>query len=166
MKYLLDSNTLIEAKNRYYDMTVCPAYWDWIIHSNGKNDVASIEMVADEIKKGNDDLAKWVETNSGLFLTESDEATQKCFDNVLEALGAETPKMKPGAFEEFLSGADPWLIAKAMSTGATVVTHEVYNPAIIRKFTIPNMCAKLGVQYMNTFQLLSILDARFVLKAA
>lgn len=166
MKFLLDSNTLIEAKNRYYDMTVCPAYWDWIIQSNGKSDVASIEMVAAEIKKGNDDLAKWVEKNSGLFLIESDEATQKCFETVLEALNEETPKMKSGAFEEFLSGADPWLIAKAISTGATVVTHEAYNPAITRKFTIPNICAKLGVQYINTFQLLSILDARFVLKAA
>jgi Domain of unknown function (DUF4411) len=25
MKYLLDANTFIEAKNRYYNMTVCPA---------------------------------------------------------------------------------------------------------------------------------------------
>ena len=25
MIYLLDANTLIEAKNRYYSMTICPA---------------------------------------------------------------------------------------------------------------------------------------------
>lgn len=30
MTYLLDTNTLIEAKNRYYRMAVCPAYWRWI----------------------------------------------------------------------------------------------------------------------------------------
>ena len=30
MTYLLDANTLIEAKNRYYRMTVCPAYWSWV----------------------------------------------------------------------------------------------------------------------------------------
>ena len=30
MNYLLDSNTLIEAKNRYYQMRVCPGYWAWI----------------------------------------------------------------------------------------------------------------------------------------
>ena len=166
MKYLLDSNTLIEAKNRYYNMTVCPAYWDWIVHSNDKNDVASIEMVAAEIKKGNDELATWGEMNSGLFLPESDAATQASFVKVLNTLTVEVPKMKAGAFDEFVSGADPWLIAKAMSTGATVVTHEVYNPAIVRKFTIPNICAKLSVPYMNTFQLLSQLDARFVLQAA
>lgn len=164
MKYLLDSNTLIEAKNRYYNMTVCPAYWDWILHSNGKSNVASIEMVATEIKKGGDDLATWVGQNPGLFLPESDEATQESFGKVIEAIVADVEKMKPGAFEEFLIGADPWLIAKAKATGATVVTHETFNPAIIRKFTIPNICAKLGVPYMNTFQLLNQLDARFVLQ--
>lgn len=33
MIYLLDANTLIEAKNRYYRMKVCPAYWSWIQRS-------------------------------------------------------------------------------------------------------------------------------------
>ena len=33
MIYLLDSNTLIEAKNRYYGMTICPGYWSWVIRS-------------------------------------------------------------------------------------------------------------------------------------
>lgn len=163
MKYLLDSNTLIEAKNRYYDMTVCPAYWAWIIHSNEHQNVSSIEMVADEIKKGNDELSAWVANNSHLFLTESDVDTQHHFTTIVDILTAEAPKMKAGAFTEFLSGADPWLIAKAMSIGATVVTHEAFNPAITRKFTIPNLCKTLGVPYVNTFEMLNSLDARFVL---
>ena len=166
MKFLLDSNTLIEAKNRYYDMTVCPAYWNWIIESNAKNDVASIEMVAAELKKGNDDLAKWVEANTSLFLPESDAETQKYFGDVLQLLTAEAPKMKAGALDVFVAGADPWLIAKAMAINATVVTHEASNPDILKRFTIPNICVKLGVPYLNTFELLSQLDARFVLKAA
>lgn len=59
MKYLLDSNTLIEAKNRYYNMTVCPAYWQWIIEKNQSHDVASISLVADELARGDDELADW-----------------------------------------------------------------------------------------------------------
>lgn len=163
MKYLLDSNTLIEAKNRYYDMTICPAYWEWIVHSNARQNVASIEMVAVEIKRGNDKLSDWVAANPHLFLTESDAATQKNFIDVVNVLSAEEPKMKAGAFNEFLAGADPWLIAKAMSIGATVVTHEAFNPSITRKFTIPNLCKSLGVPYMNTFEMLNSLDARFIL---
>ena len=30
MTDLLDADTLIDAKNRYYDFDVCPGFWDWI----------------------------------------------------------------------------------------------------------------------------------------
>lgn len=56
-----------------------------------------------------------------------------------------------------------WLIAKALSTGATVVTHEVLNLEVKRKFIIPNVCEHFQVPYMNTFELLHRLDAKFVL---
>lgn len=36
-------------------------------------------------------------------------------------------------------------------------------PDIKRKYTIPNVCSLVGVSYMNTFELLGKLDARFVL---
>lgn len=42
--------------------------------------------------------------------------------------------MKAGALDEFLSGADPWLIAKAMTMSATVVTHEQLNLAARRNY--------------------------------
>ena len=28
MKYLLDSNVFIEAKNRYYAFDICPGFWE------------------------------------------------------------------------------------------------------------------------------------------
>mgnify|MGYP006298525777 CR=1 FL=1 len=31
MAYLLDANVFIEAKNRYYGMDFCPAFWDWLL---------------------------------------------------------------------------------------------------------------------------------------
>ena len=71
--------------------------------------------------------------------------------------------MKDGALEEFLAGADPWLIAKARVTGALVVTHERLNLQNRRKFLIPNVCQHFGVTCLNTFELLNLLEARFVL---
>lgn len=73
------------------------------------------------------------------------------------------PQMKAGALDEFLGGADPWLIAKAMTINATVVTHEQLNPAARRKFLIPNVCQRFGVRFVDTFELLNALEARFVL---
>lgn len=163
MKHLLDSNTLIEAKNRYYGLTICPGYWAWILQQHQALEVASIVPVRDELAKGNDDLTQWVKGNAHLFEDASDERTQAAFGHIVAQIAQQAPLMKAGALEEFLEGADPWLIAKAMTTGAVVVTHEVYNPDIKRKYTIPNVCSLVGVSYMNTFELLGKLDARFVL---
>ncbi|SOS42319.1 hypothetical protein CFBP3840_05314 [Pseudomonas syringae] len=49
--FLMDSNTLIEAKNRYYGMTICPAYWQWLLLQNQTFFLASIGPVKDELTK-------------------------------------------------------------------------------------------------------------------
>ncbi|WP_142950614.1 DUF4411 family protein, partial [Bacillus sp. AFS076308] len=82
---------------------------------------------------------------------------------VVGLVADQAPRMRIGAMEEFLAGADPWLIAKAMTTGATVVTQEVLDLKTKRKFIIPNICQELNVPFLNTFELLHRLEAKFVL---
>ncbi len=162
MIYLLDANTLIEAKNRYYSMTICPGYWSWILQSHGQGVVASIDTVSDELKQGNDDLAQWAKLHQDLFWQVSDDATQSAFSEVAAHVVNTSAHMKPGAVEEFLSGADPWLIAKAMSTpDCVLVTHEQLNLQVKRKFIIPNLCQHFGVKWVDTFQALDATQASF-----
>ena len=164
MNYLLDANTLIEAKNRYYNMTVCPAYWNWVQRSHIAGAVSSVEPVGVELRRGNDELAEWAKNQAGLFIPVSDEATQQAFALVAAHVASQAAAMKPGALEEFLNGADPWIIAKAMIMQDTViVTHEQFNLQMRRKYSIPNVCQHFGVTCLNTFELLSRMDARFVL---
>jgi len=165
MKHLLDANTLIEAKNRYYGMTICPGFWQWLLLKNEALDLASIVPVMDEVTKGNDELSGWVRENAGFFRIITDEDTQQAFALIAGLVADQSPRMRVGAMEEFLAGADPWLIANAMVTGATVVTHEVLNLEAKRKFIIPNICQQLDVPFLNTFELLHRLDAKFVLSA-
>ena len=165
MKYLLDANTFIEANNRYYGMEICPAYWQWLLQAFENGDIFSINTVKEELVHYGDTLSDWVKLNSHIFLTESDVDTQAALAVVVQYV-RELPDMKPGADAEFLSGADPWLIAKAMVTGATIITHEQFNPAIKRKVLIPNVCKNFGVGWQDTFGMLHESNARFVLPAA
>lgn len=165
MNHLLDANTLIEAKNRYYGMNICPGFWQWLLLKNKALALSSIAPVMDELTKGHDDLADWAKDNSDFFHSTTDQDTQLAFMHVAGLVADQAHKMKVGAMEEFLAGADPWLIAKAMTTGGTVVTHEVLNLDAKRKFIIPNICKELNVPFLNTFQLLHRLEARFVLSA-
>lgn len=163
MTYLLDANTLIEAKNRYYQMRFCPGYWTWLTQNKRDGRLASVESVGAELRRGTDELAQWAAKEADLFLSEADEETQGAFIEVAAHVAALAPTMKAGALDEFLGGADPWLIAKAMAHGHTVVTHERLNFAATRKFLIPNVCHHYGVECINTFDMLDRLNARFVL---
>jgi hypothetical protein len=163
MIFLLDANTLIEAKNRYYQMSICPGYWAWLKLGHGKGTLTSVESVGEELRRGNDELAQWARDHAALFQPESDIQTQTAFMAIAQYLAAQASLMKAGALEEFLGGADPWLIAKALATGASVVTHERLNMQNRKKFLIPNVCLHFDVPCLDTFELLNRLEARFIL---
>lgn len=162
MIYLLDSNTFIEAKDRYYTMDICPGYWDWILHANKIKVVASIELVKQELIKRNDDLAKWVKEHPDLFISQSDPKTQEFYSkivNYVQGLSGFRQEVKA----DFLDGADTWLIAKAGANSATIVTHEKYDKQIKRKIKISNVCEHYEINCINTFELLHELKVQFVL---
>lgn len=164
MTYLLDANTLIEAKNRYYQMRFCPGYWTWLTRNKRDGRLASVESVGSELRRGTDELAQWAVQEADLFLPESDDETQTAFAEVAAYVAAQVGNMKAGALDEFLGGADPWLIAKARVLGHTIVTHERLDIVNRRKFLIPNVCQHYGVECINTFDMLNRLEARFVLQ--
>lgn len=67
MLYLLDANTLIDAKRDYYGIDRVPEFWDWLVHhgqlENIKIPVEVYEEFADQ-KDGDgnkDALASWAE---------------------------------------------------------------------------------------------------------
>lgn len=68
MAYILDTNTFIETKNRYYGFNICPGFWDWLVQSNSNSRISSINMVKSELEKGNDELKQWAQDNSQLFV--------------------------------------------------------------------------------------------------
>jgi len=162
LKYLLDANTYIEAKNRYYGMDFCPAYWDWLDAEFETGNIASIDAVRLELEKGNkeDELRIWCKSHRAHFIANNDAATQTILADIVNYLM--THEYNVGNRDGFIQGADPWLIAKAKASGATVVSHEAQRVPQTKKVKVPNICAEFGVPCITTFELLRILNARFV----
>lgn len=153
MKLLLDSNIFIEAKNRYYAFDICPGFWEWIDNRCG-TEVGTIVNVRDELIDGRDELAEWARErrDADWFLPVDDEPTLENFAAVVQAVV--DGGYKDAAVEKFLAKADPWLIAKAMTVGATIITHEVIEPYSKRRVPIPNVCQVFNVPCVNTFDAL------------
>jgi hypothetical protein len=161
--YLLDANAYIEAKNHYYRMTVCPGFWDWMDLQFASGQVASIRMVFDELSNYGDALSEWVKIRQPHFVEVDDETTQEVFTEIAQFV-VEHPDYTEPHVSKFLAVADPWLIAKAKTLGATVVTHEVLVPSGSKKVKIPNICREFDVDFCNTFDLLEAVAAQFVLR--
>lgn len=164
MKFLLDTNVFIEAKNRYYAFDICPGFWDWM-DAVCDGDVASIVSVRDEMTGGNDELANWAKDrkDAAWFLAVDDVDTQGNFARIVQHVA--TAHYSEPAVAKFLDSADSLLIAKARSIGATVVTHELPNPESKTRVLIPDVCLVFDVPFMNTFEALRKFSAKFVWSA-
>lgn len=159
--YLMDANTYISAKNLYYDMSFCPAYWDWLDLQFSQGQVASVQMVYDELVNKGDELSEWVKVRKNQFLPVTDINVQQQYSQIIQHV-YQLPNKNPANVANFVDGADPWLIAKAVVSGAIIVTQERLNPSESKKIKIPNICNDFNVKYIDSFELLRILQAKFV----
>lgn len=157
MAYIFDTNTLLEAKNRYYAFDVCPAFWDWLLLERDRGNVLSIESVRGELE---DPDAKAWGTANATFFDPDDDGRLGDVSNWVVAQA----RFKQTAINRFLEKADPRVISFALVHGHTVVTQEVSAPQSTNEVKIPDVCNALGAPYKNSFQVLNELKAKFILE--
>lgn len=160
MRYLLDANVFIAARNLHYGLDFCPAFWDWVIASHAAGIVFSVDQVADEIQAGADELSDWAATLPPTFFRAPGASVVPSLAAV--STWATSGHYEPAAVSTFLQVADYYLVAQAHASGDTVVTHERPS-ASTRRLKIPDVCLGLGIRFMTPFDMLRRERARFVL---
>ncbi len=159
--YLLDSDVLITAKWEHYRFSICPGFWDWVVQANSNARVYSIARVKDELLNGDAAFRTWVAARgSTFFLPASPDVVAQLPTVSTWATGQ---SFTPQAIADFFSAADYWLVAHALATGGTVVTHETSDPNSKRRVKLPDACNGVGVLWTNPFQMLEDEGAKFVL---
>lgn len=166
MAYCLDANTFIEAKNRYYGLDFCPAFWDWLDREAESDRLLCVRAIYDEIASGTDDLSLWIKGRNGhRWLCKIDAAdVQRAYQTVVRYVESRRGHYTDDAIARFMAGADPWLIAYCLAHGHTLVTHERSDPQARRVVKIPDVCQHLGVTCIDGFQVMRDLAARFILE--
>jgi hypothetical protein len=162
-KYILDANIFIQAKNDYYRFTVCPGFWAALIacHKNGR--VCSIDRIYDELVAEGDRVGQWAQdAPKNFFKKTQDKAVADAYQDMVGWAYSES-QFLPAAKSEFASVADGWLIAYAKVNGLVLVTHETYEPNARNRVKIPNVCVEFDVGYVDTFDMLEDLKAKFAL---
>ena len=163
MKYLLDANILIAAKNDYYPMDMMPRFWDLLGEKIQDGTIVILDKIMNEIiGKGSnpDDLETWI---SGLHIEtikSSTDEIRRAYVTLLRDLGSSPAYNSARAVTEWSDPkvADPWVIAAAKENGFTVVTLEKEVQEIpgnnIRHPKIPNFTRRYGVRTINLITML------------
>jgi len=139
-------------------------FWQAVDRHHGTAQICSIDRVFAELTHSPDALCDWAKTgiSGSFFQSTSEAAIVAAFADVSRWVHAAS-QYWPAAQKQFLSGADPWLIAYCVIHGCTLVTQEALAPQARNKVPIPNVCQAFSVPTCNTFELLGHLPAAFYL---
>lgn len=163
MSYLLDTNIFIQAKNEYYGFDICPGFWNWLEEQNRTQAVFSIDPVAKELRTGKDELADWSKRIGAAFFFPLDNEALAEMPRVINAV--EAGDFRQAVVQQFMKGADPFLVAFALAHDHTIVTHEVHVEGQKSRVKIPTLCRRLSIPSIRTFDLLRKEKACFVLSS-
>lgn len=165
--FLLDANAFIESHRRFYDHSICPGFWDFIKGEFAAGRVLSLGKVRDELMIGGDWLSEWVasEVDKAYFVDQASDAETVLKYQEVSRWVMSSSQFSDTAKREFLQQeeADPWLCAYATVHHCVVVTHEVTDPNVKRRVPLPNVLDAFQVPYVDLFECLRVLAARFVL---
>ena len=160
MLYLLDANTLIDAKRDYYAIDRVPEFWTWLIFQgqNGriKIPVEVYEEFSDTKDKDGkkDALAEWAEQidvkNALLF---GEEAEQDLVARI--TYGGYVANPTDDELEKI--GRDPFLLSYALKNpeNRCIVTTESSKPS--RRGAnrhVPDVCGDFGIRCINSFEMI------------
>lgn len=139
MLFSFDTSSLLNGRRDLLPPSVFGSVWQQIEVAIADGEVRAVDVVRDELSKRDDEVLGWVRMQDGLFVP-LDEEIQRATTEVLDA----HPKLmgRGGGRNE----ADPFVIALAITAGATVVTEETKS-GNLGKPRIPDACDALGVPW-------------------
>lgn len=151
MTYILDTCCLVEAKRHFCPIDVAESFWAKIRMLAATGRIRSIDVVKEEIRRGDDDLSRWVKKHlDNSFFIKAKEG-----QDVVNRMAEITRWVMASTFysekakRKFMqsTAADIWLVAYAAAypCDSKIVTLEMAAPAQSGKIKIPDLCNSFGV---------------------
>lgn len=160
MIYLLDANTLIDAKRDYYPIDRVPEFWEWLIFQGQRGNIKIRLEVYEEfsdskdIEGNKDSLASWAEQinvkNALLF---DEEVEQDLVARI--TYGGYVANPTDEELEKI--GRDPFLLSYVLKDieNRCIVTTESSKPSRVgANRHIPDVCKDFNIRCINNFQMI------------
>ena len=148
--FSFDTSAFINGQRDLFLPGTFGILWEQIANMIEAGEVLAVDEVKREVKKKDDDVARWVLARRGLFIP-----LEHDIQNATKEVLAACPRLmaQHGANR---NSADPFVVGLALARGGTVVTQET--PANSeKKPRIPDACRAVDVPWMT---LPEFVDAR------
>lgn len=157
--YFVDTSVFIEIKS-HFGLDVCEGFWDWMVVGNAQKKVFSVEKVAEELGRGNDELADWAKKLGPEFFLPPDRKVIESLRDVSNLVSKQT--YTQAAVSKFLDSADYYLVSSASAYDGVVVTYETMERTN-KRVKIPNVCQEFDIECVRPYRMLKEEGVRFVL---
>lgn len=125
-KFLLDSSSFVTPFRFYYAFDLIPAYWERLRKCVEDQRVILLDLVKDEIDKGEDELTDWIHERDFAVCNHVTIPIVNKYQEILryvESCGYYTERALHTWSQPDV--ADPWLIAASAVNGYTLISDEV-----------------------------------------
>ena len=160
-RFLIDANAIITPYLNYYPFDFAPKFWEQLEINIENGSITILDLVKDEITKGEDSLSEWLKKISiGSFVDHRDGAIVGKYSEILQYIQTAGCYNSNALIKWSQNNvADPWLIATAKICNYTIITFEKpvgslsdRNPSGNPK--IPDICTKFEVEYNDLFYMM------------
>jgi len=166
-KFLIDSNSLITPFLNYYTFDFAPKFWKQIELYLKEETVVIMDVVYNEILKGEDELSDWLKLNLEEKLKCNNLKIIENYSNVLNYINQNDCYMHSKSLSYWAPKeiADSWLIAAGKAYNYTVVTFEKGYKQLspkqpVKKPKIPDVCEEFGVSCISLFDMMRKLSIK------
>ena len=146
--HVWDSNILIRLNREIVPPDVWGSYWDVLqqIYCEGKWDL--LQVVREELMKGNDFLKEWICQPCFHPIPVDDPDTIQAYSEIMTALNRSNRYQEP-ALHLYADSADSWIVAYAKAHSAVIVTLEKPAPDRKSKVKIPDVASTCSIRCID-----------------
>lgn len=144
-----------------YPFDMAPAFWRQLVE-RGQDRIILLDIVREEIYKGEDLLVEWLRDKQDEFINETveDEKVMESYSKIITDVSKNTQYVQ-SAKDVFADAADSWICAYGLTYKHVIVTNEKYEPEIKKHIKIPNICRDYDIEYINTLEFVREIGIRF-----
>jgi hypothetical protein len=156
VKYWLDTDVYIQAAHNELAFDLDPDFW-LLLEQSAENGIIGspkyvcMELV--ELSPHDDQIKKWADAqrDKTFLFHEPDDSVLANYTKIADYVNGNLDQSEG---DDFLNGADAWVIAHAMTGGAVAVSQERLVGPNSKKVQVPNICEHFSVECIKTDALL------------